>query len=1527
MDAKQFRDAGFTDNEIKDYLVNSGFSENEVSSYLNVDAPKANPISLKTTMDKTNLMGALSQNISPSEPKDYPDILSPKNPDIVNEITQTGARKYGNITGIPVNIMDTQKKVAPSDMEKAYLANESVIKDKSDDVIRNNIFTDAYKYWSGTPKKQIINDTIELAKNIPDNTITEWAATPNQPANIGTKEWFKNLGKDVPKSLINFVKGNAYELPKDYFVAIEPYSKIIKGISKGTVTYDENMTPIDKTTGKPFYNTRGELITDPYLGIQTETMSYLKKIGKDMIQSNMPFIRTIMATTPWAEMNEEDIAAWKTAPFSVLLAPILTAAALGKPVAKTIKDTASIYSKIASTEKPAPSLQSNMRYQPTLKESLAEQVSSQTPEGTFTSIGRPLAVPTGLTPTGSGTTVPTGTTPIVPMQTQSAIKTKLNESVPQTVVAPPQPEVKPEVSTQAPEGNIAPTVTTGANRAIDTEGKTPVTFVAEEYDPVLKRSMVWVDKTLEDGSKSTGLFNEKTQYFEDTTGKPITLEEAKVPQTPPENKTLESSNVKEPPETVTQDGSWVKDIKETSSAWDNPRMLKLHLDDMIHDLKLSRPTDKWKTELENDVKIVTNRLNELTQSEKIPNPKDVAYTSKPIDNNIVDTESLLNNQKGSISLDMINPAKWTKVRRYIEDNWIDVKNLIRREGTKVTDANNPYDAEIRMWGRIGARSEEANGFAERVDSNILKTAKDFNVNDAQLIKDINDYNIARHAPDYNKQHGEKAAGITNDEAYAKISELESKPYYNDMVKIADEIQTFSNKTLDTLYEGGVISKELYDNLREKYKKHVPLNRILPDEDIAQYITNEGLSVRGTGLKRAKGSELEVNDILGNVMYNYKAALARAEKNIVDNYTLRFIRDNEFFDGLFEEYKPKAIGETFPNKEGKRNVILEKVDDPQVLSLMENGKQVHIKINDKQLAMALKGINKEHLSSLMRFVSAFTRLYSGLMTRFNPEFAIPNKIRDLQEVAAYMASKGDISKKGVLNIFKDDHKSMMDIVDYLRGKDTDGAKLYQQMREDGGTTGGLGLSTKKDIEIDIDKIRAINRSKPRKAAQMAVRLIDHWNTIFEDSTRLTVYREALKDGLSRERAAVYAKEASINFNKRGTGTPITNAFYMFSNASVQGSAKMIRALKNPKVMLGVMTILGSATYAVAEWNDKIDPDWRNKVSKWDKLNGINVVLPSEKEGISYITLPISWGLKPLNVALQQMESLTSGHNVNINDAVQSIFAAAIDSYNPMGGTDARQSISPTIFDVLNETGTNKSWTGSKIKPDYSPDAPESIKYFDNLNKKLTGRALISATRKLSDVSGGRIELSPASLNYILESYIGGTGRFASKALNTIFNPSGKRSSQEIPFASRFYRFTPQENIADSSQDYKDLKKVLQSQSKDRFYFTQKAEVETEKLNKMSQEEAYNEFESIRKADPLLAKKIIEIKKEQDRNYTYTERLINRLGVSNGQRAEYIYNKTKTMTSDEAYQYTEGLKEKGIITDKVMMQLTDLVRKGE
>jgi len=91
-----------------------------------------------------------------------------------------------------------------------------------------------------------------------------------------------------------------------------------------------------------------------------------------------------------------------------------------------------------------------------------------------------------------------------------------------------------------------------------------------------------------------------------------------------------------------------------------------------------------------------------------------------------------------------------------------------------------------------------------------------------------------------------------------------------------------------------------------------------------------------------------------------------------------------------------------------------------------------------------------------------------------------------------------------------------------------------------------------VKLNIDKIRKINRSNSRKVAHEVAKFFDNYNTLFEDATRLSVYKEALNRGLPKEQAAVLAKEATINFNRKGTRGAHMNALYAFANASAQGS---------------------------------------------------------------------------------------------------------------------------------------------------------------------------------------------------------------------------------------------------------------------------------------------------------------------------------------------------------------------------------------
>lgn len=599
-------------------------------------------------------------------------------------------------------------------------------------------------------------------------------------------------------------------------------------------------------------------------------------------------------------------------------------------------------------------------------------------------------------------------------------------------------------------------------------------------------------------------------------------------------------------------------------------------------------------------------------------------------------------------------------------------------------------------------------------------------------------------------------------------------------------------------------------------------------------------------------------------------------------------------------------------------------DPTILTLRKKGEPIYLKIEDPNLAVALRGVNRWKVDGVMKVTQAVTRFYSQLATRFNPEFFFPNKVRDLQEAVVYMASKNEFGFKGASKASMRDPKSIKSVMDYVRGTDSEGAKLYNQMRMDGGTTGGLGLSTRKKIELDIRDIRKINRNEPRKAAEKIVESIDNLNQVFEDSTRLSIYKEALESGVTRKRAAVLAKEGTINFNKFGKGGPVINAMYMFSNASIQGSAKMLRAMRNPKVAGVVISAVGIAVVATNEWNDKVDPDWRDKVSKWDKMNSLPVIIPTKDGGITYISIPVSWGLKPIKVSMDHASDIMAGKG-NIKNAMSGVLASVMEGYNPVGGTDILSGAMPTIFDMPVELARNQGWHGGKIRPDWDKNAPASIKYFDSLKDSVTGRTMIGFSKGLSGIG---IEMSPSDMKYAYETLVGGAGRFTSKTINTI-SAVGKQEIPEIrdiPFVSRFLRERKAEQVGAGSKKYESVKKILEDQSRERFILEQQAEDSYNQMKNIPKEDAKKMFNDLVKEDPNIAKKVNEIIKEEKLGLNYVDRLVKQLGVSNGERAKFIVGElNKLKTKKEKKSYYQEMIDKKIISEEVGKQIIHLLNK--
>lgn len=909
----------------------------------------------------------------------------------------------------------------------------------------------------------------------------------------------------------------------------------------------------------------------------------------------------------------------------------------------------------------------------------------------------------------------------------------------------------------------------------------------------------------------------------------------------------------------------------------------------------------------------------LTQSQSKLKSQDPTLEKAYTKNNQKTIENTAQNLKEQPALvkrviDSLRETR-TKIIEYVQNTDERWRQLTSRKDVKISDVSDPYLKMTLYPGRVASKIEKAKTETESIIKDMVKLKISR--------KDVSDYLRYRHAPERNAALGENAAGITTAEANTGLRALENSASGSKIREMANRVQELNNQTLEILKESGVISSDLYKTLREKYKNHVPLNRILENtEDVGGVLSGKGYNVRSTGIKRAKGSDLEVDDIMANVVTNYEQAVLRAEKNIVDQATLAFARENkDILGGLLEVVKPKAIGKTFDGR-----VIMEKTSDPTILQLFENGKPIWIKIKNPDLAVATQGVGREKIASYLNPVAKFTRLFAGLATRFNPEFALPNKIRDLQETAVYLAAQNKVGFKGAAKMAARDAASVKDVVDAIRGGNSDGAKLYREMKELGGTTGGFGLSTKENVKLDMERVERLAGSKGKQFGKNILEYIDNWNTIFEDSTRLSVYKQALGSGLSKDRAAAMAKEASINFNRMGKGGPAINALYMFSNASIQGSAKMIRSLKNPKVLGAVAVAVGSSVAVINQFNDHADKDWRDKIPKWDRLNGLPVVLPSNNGTFRYFTIPVSWGIKPIKVMADYAYDAVIGFNFEPRAMIEDIITAIAEAYNPLGGTDFLSTITPTILDVPFEVERNKSWSGVKIRPDYDKNAPADIQYFSSLKNTLVGKSAISISEALQKNTG--LAVSPANIKYYFEQYVGGAGRTLSKTLNLISSIATKKELplDEYPMLSRFYRERSGEEIGAGAGVTDKIKKLLEGQSRERFAQKQQAEELFKNLQGKPKEEIKLRLFEATKKDPKIVEKMTDIAKDEAKGLNYTDRMIKQLGVENGERAKYILQRVKEMkTPGEKKAYILELGEKGLLTKEVIAQMVKEIKK--
>jgi hypothetical protein len=245
--------------------------------------------------------------------------------------------------------------------------------------------------------------------------------------------------------------------------------------------------------------------------------------------------------------------------------------------------------------------------------------------------------------------------------------------------------------------------------------------------------------------------------------------------------------------------------------------------------------------------------------------------------------------------------------------------------------------------------------------------------------------------------------------------------------------------------------------------------------------------------------------------------------------------------------------------------------------------------------------------------------------------------------------------------------------------------------------------------------------------------------------------------------------------------------------------------------------------------------------------------------------------------------------------------------------------PTIGDVPNEIFRNKAWYGGKIAPDSDKYAPDSMRFFSDIKDNATGRFFTRASRGLS---GMGVEISPETMDYAYNQYIGGAGRTVSKTVNTVNSlVSGETpEAKDVPFVSRFFRTRTQEEVGAGSEQSAKIDDLLTEQSRERLVLLEQAEEAFATLEASQPEDKQRIWKEIKNTDEDLARKILDIRAENERGLTYIDRKVLRLGVENGERAKYIFSELEEIKDpEERNRLWQEYKEKKLITEDVNKQI--------
>ena len=548
--------------------------------------------------------------------------------------------------------------------------------------------------------------------------------------------------------------------------------------------------------------------------------------------------------------------------------------------------------------------------------------------------------------------------------------------------------------------------------------------------------------------------------------------------------------------------------------------------------------------------------------------------------------------------------------------------------------------------------------------------------------------------------------VTAEVSMAEVARLEEEnPQFK---KYAKDVYAYNDHLRQMLEDGGVVSHETAELWKKMYPHYVPIRRT----GESGLNINVALDTRRTGVnapvKRATGGNSDILPLFDTM------AMRTVQ-------TFKAVAKNNFGVEL-----KNALGTTIERQATELDEVIDSIDQQDGLlqegkngrsptfTVFENGEKVTYEITE-DMYDAMKPMS-EGMAYTNKVLNTVSNVHRGVLTEYNPVFMLTNAVKDIQDV--FINSQ---------HSFKTYAK-----VPEAFAQLTKKGYWYQEYMANGGDQ-----NTYFDNETHTFKTE--NKGLAKLLDLPPLSTISKLNNFIEMTPRLAEYIASREAGRSVEVSMLDAARVTTNFRAGGDITKFLNRNgATFLNASVQGAMQQVRNVReaNANGLKGWVNL--AAKFALAGlpvlllnglvWED--DEEYE-ELSDYVKQN--YYIVGKYGDG-KFIRIPKGRTMAVIQNAFEQIANAVTGDD---EADLKSFLELAVSNLAP------NNPIENNILSPIIQVANNETWYGDELVPKRLQDLP-AAEQFDE------------STDSFSKWLGGKLNISPYKINYLLDQYSGGVG---------------------------------------------------------------------------------------------------------------------------------------------------------------------------